>query len=379
MGRGVPERGQDRPGRVSRPLADRGQGPGAGQHRGDRDGQHRGQRVPSAAALSWVGDVGEVVEQAAALAGCQRLKMRAVLSSTDPHQLATRPAWHEEMIAIGMRRRPSGLDARRGHRNKGGRVKAEPPANPADCADNLGTTKYGVDSEGVVVDPRDGSFWVPDEYVPSVLHVAPDGDVLGRFVPTGYESLVDDVFPEVVGQRFRGNRGFEVIVLSPEGTELYTALQSPLQNPTSSTNGSLAIRIFKLDISNPTAPVRVGQWVYLLDPDTPQLKQRPVSGERESWQYGEHAALAGRPHSQSDARRAWNWNGSAPNSFAAENGGCTLEQRFLASPPASWTLPSGAPVPVAKCLYANVAQLLIDAGFVVNGRRRTGSSRGWLW
>jgi hypothetical protein len=79
MGRGVPERGQDRPGRVSRPLADRGQGPGAGQHRGDRDGQHRGPRVPSAAALSWVGDVGEVVEQAAALAGCQRLKMRAVL------------------------------------------------------------------------------------------------------------------------------------------------------------------------------------------------------------------------------------------------------------------------------------------------------------
>ena len=62
-------------------------------------------------------------------------------------------------------------------------MKAEPPANPADCADNLGTTKYGVDSEGVVVDPRDGSFWVPDEYVPSVLHVAPDGDVLGRFVP----------------------------------------------------------------------------------------------------------------------------------------------------------------------------------------------------
>jgi hypothetical protein len=44
--------------------------------------------------------------------------------------------------------------------------------------------------------------------VPSVLHVAPDGDVLGRFVPTGYESIVDalvvdDVFPEVVGQRFR--------------------------------------------------------------------------------------------------------------------------------------------------------------------------------
>jgi hypothetical protein len=34
--------------------------------------QHRAERVPSAAAVAWVGDMGEVVEQAAALAGCQR-------------------------------------------------------------------------------------------------------------------------------------------------------------------------------------------------------------------------------------------------------------------------------------------------------------------
>jgi hypothetical protein len=67
-----PERGQDRPGRVSYPFTDRGQGLGAGQHRGDRHGQHRDQRVPSAAAVAWVGDVGEVVKQAAALVGCQR-------------------------------------------------------------------------------------------------------------------------------------------------------------------------------------------------------------------------------------------------------------------------------------------------------------------
>jgi hypothetical protein len=66
-----PERSQDRPGRISSPLADRGQGPGAGQHRGDRDGQHRAERVPPAAAVAWVGHVGEVVEQAAALVGRQ--------------------------------------------------------------------------------------------------------------------------------------------------------------------------------------------------------------------------------------------------------------------------------------------------------------------
>jgi hypothetical protein len=67
-----PQRGQDGLGRVSGPLADRGQGPGAGQHGGDRDGQHRAQRVLSAAPVAGVGDLGEVLEQAAALVGRQR-------------------------------------------------------------------------------------------------------------------------------------------------------------------------------------------------------------------------------------------------------------------------------------------------------------------
>jgi hypothetical protein len=67
-----PEHGQDRPGGIRGPLADRGQGSGAGQHRGDRDAEHADQRVPSAAPLAGVGELGEVVEQAAALVGCQR-------------------------------------------------------------------------------------------------------------------------------------------------------------------------------------------------------------------------------------------------------------------------------------------------------------------
>jgi hypothetical protein len=66
-----PERGQDRPERVGCPLGDRGQRLGAGQHRGDRHDQHRAERVPPAAALSWVGDPGEAVEQAADLVGRQ--------------------------------------------------------------------------------------------------------------------------------------------------------------------------------------------------------------------------------------------------------------------------------------------------------------------
>ena len=71
-GGGAPRARPAPAGRVSGPLADRGQGPGAGQHRAGRHGQHRAQRMPSAAPLSWVGELGEVVEQAAALGGCQR-------------------------------------------------------------------------------------------------------------------------------------------------------------------------------------------------------------------------------------------------------------------------------------------------------------------
>jgi hypothetical protein len=67
-----PQRGQDRPGRVRGPLADRGQGPGPGQHGGQRHGQHRAQRAPPAASLSGVGELGEVIEQILALVGCQR-------------------------------------------------------------------------------------------------------------------------------------------------------------------------------------------------------------------------------------------------------------------------------------------------------------------
>jgi hypothetical protein len=67
-----PERGQDGLGRVRRPFPDRRQGPGPGQHRGHRDRKDANQRVASAASLPWVGDLREVVEQAAALVRRER-------------------------------------------------------------------------------------------------------------------------------------------------------------------------------------------------------------------------------------------------------------------------------------------------------------------
>lgn len=150
---------------------------------------------------------------------------------------------------------------------------------------------FGVDTEGIVVDPRDGSFWLADEYRPSILRVARNGQILSRVVPedlaspsipmaTNYANAitaaggtfaVQPKFPGVLNA-FRKNRGFEGLALSPNGKTLYTVVQSPLDYQAlgaSNANRNLArnspyIRVFKLDISNPRAPKLQAEWIYLL-------------------------------------------------------------------------------------------------------------------
>jgi hypothetical protein len=160
---------------------------------------------------------------------------------------------------------------------------------------------FGVDTEGVVVDPRDGSFWLSDEYRPSILRVAPGGQILARIVPkdlsigastlataTDYQSAltaaggsfaVQPEFPGIVNA-FRKNRGFEGIAASPDGRWLYTALQSPMDykdgwasaSPpvsVSNANRNLArnspyIRVFRIDVADPAAPKVDREWICLL-------------------------------------------------------------------------------------------------------------------
>jgi Esterase-like activity of phytase len=162
---------------------------------------------------------------------------------------------------------------------------------------------FGVDTEGIRVDPRDGSFWLADEYRPSVMHVGSDGQILSRIVPqnitvaatsttsaldlntatqygnsvtaAGGSFAVQPRFPGIVNG-FRKNRGFEGLVLSPDGQTLYTLLQSPMDYRTAwgssrvtsaqrdaARNGPV-IRVFKLDISNASDPVLEAEWIYLL-------------------------------------------------------------------------------------------------------------------
>ena len=150
---------------------------------------------------------------------------------------------------------------------------------------------FGVDTEGIAVDPRDGSFWLSDEYRPSVIHAGADGRLLARIIPedlaspsvttatdyanavaaAGGSFAVQPAFPGIVNA-FRKNRGFEGLALSPDGHTLYTLLQSPMDyqslgvsnSDRNKARNSPYARVFRLDVSNPAAPVVTAEWIYLL-------------------------------------------------------------------------------------------------------------------
>jgi len=107
---------------------------------------------------------------------------------------------------------------------------------PVDLNGNVLTLDpLGADPEGVQI-ASDGSFWMVDEYRPSIYHFSPQGVLLNRFVPTGTASLAgqplgtygSEVLPAEYAQR-RANRGFEGAAL--EGSTLYAFIQSSLDNP----------------------------------------------------------------------------------------------------------------------------------------------------
>ncbi|MCW0180246.1 esterase-like activity of phytase family protein [Zavarzinia sp.] len=94
----------------------------------------------------------------------------------------------------------------------------------------------GVDTESVAAAP-DGTFWVGEEYGPSLIHVGADGAVIERIVPKGtgrhYRKApypVRERLPEVFAKR-RLNRGFEGLTISPDGRFLHFMTQSALAHP----------------------------------------------------------------------------------------------------------------------------------------------------
>lgn len=91
------------------------------------------------------------------------------------------------------------------------------PADPA-----------GVDTEGVAALP-DGTFWVCEEYGPSLMRIDADGRVVRRWTPAGHTLPgAEDVLPEKARRR-RLNRGFEGVTVSGDDAVIYVVFQSALE------------------------------------------------------------------------------------------------------------------------------------------------------
>ncbi|WP_328557006.1 esterase-like activity of phytase family protein [Streptomyces sp. NBC_00358] len=139
----------------------------------------------------------------------------------------------------------------------------------------------GLDTEGIVR-ANDNSFWLVDEYGPSLVHVSARGKVLTRYVPkgldlTGTDYPVVEALPAVLLHR-KINRGLEGLAQLPDG-ELVMALQSPLSLPDGDAGD--ASRNTRLLRFSPKKRAVTAEYAYRFDPvnvvdpsedDTSELK-----------------------------------------------------------------------------------------------------------
>lgn len=153
----------------------------------------------------------------------------------------------------------------------------------------------GIDAEGIVR-MQDGSFWISEEYGPSILHVAKDGRIIERWVPKGVKATlagagypIKEKLPAILRSRPL-NRGIESISTSPDGNYLYFAMQSPLANPDREAyKNSRWVRVFKID--NQAGEV-IGEYVYEIDtPDTFMMDNRKKSRKQKDVKVSELTAV----------------------------------------------------------------------------------------
>lgn len=126
----------------------------------------------------------------------------------------------------------------------------------------------GLDVEGLAR-LKDGSFWLSEEYGPSLVHVAADGKILKRLVPAGMEADLKGANYDVIGSlpailaKRKLNRGAESLAISEDEAYLYFSMQSPLANPNAKAyKASRNVRLLKVDATTGKA---VAEYVYQLD------------------------------------------------------------------------------------------------------------------
>lgn len=130
---------------------------------------------------------------------------------------------------------------------------------------------YGLDIEGLAYNPKDDTFWISDEYGPSIVHVKRDGTIIERIVPKGWAAQVTtplvpakEMLPTVYN-KLRQNRGAESVGITPDGKYMFMAMQNALRNPDKSMDNSRQIRIMKFDLASMKP---VAEYVYVLEDAT---------------------------------------------------------------------------------------------------------------
>ena len=184
----------------------------------------------------------------------EKVKIRETVKLTDPFGLLAAP----DNPGVGEPRAMNGL-------------------NPLELNGSVGLLGRSFDPEGLVVDPRFGTFIVSDEYGPSVYVFGRHGRLLKVFqTPENLRPrLADGTTLDYVSDRAvtrfgrQDNRGFEGIAISPDGSRLYAVLQDPLVNEPGPNNGrdGRNVRIVAFDNNwwSPTYGKSIAQYVYQLE------------------------------------------------------------------------------------------------------------------
>lgn len=129
--------------------------------------------------------------------------------------------------------------------------QGSPGEFPVDlCRRMLPPDPNGVDLEAIVYLP-DGTFWLADEYRPSLLHFDTKGHLIEWILPG------KGMLPEILQER-KLNRGFEALAYA-EG-KLFAVLQSPLQRK-SVQKESRIVRIVEWDLQERKT---TGQYLYAI-------------------------------------------------------------------------------------------------------------------
>jgi len=130
--------------------------------------------------------------------------------------------------------------------------------------------EWGIDCEAVTMS-SDGTFWIGDEYSPSIWRLdQKNGKLVTRYTP--YAASSHEIAVDSLLAKRRPNRGFEGIACTPNG-KVYAILQAPMYNPDKAAGESTrlhriveidpatnATRMFAYEHEAPTGSIRNKDW-----------------------------------------------------------------------------------------------------------------------